>query len=305
MQQICFLLQLSVEARVKIAVKIFESMQNKIKLFCLYSGAIVMLGNISGCVTPEVLPPLPQSAWGDRYDFSYQPAGEAKSAASVPVTIAVVNPNYKIEDSIFNTEPYRKIGKGLSASMGVDLDKILINKGITTTGPFPSLDEMTYSDKKNGSLTLAPQVFITMDIKNVGSEQDIGSFQTASQTGVWRADQNFVISVTGWVTFIMQEPLSSEKMWIKKLELDPVSVNGVICTEYDAQYTAGLFGPNLTGWNRGKTLYDGRPDALADAMKQIYPVVMSQFEKYIDTEELIQLKAQGDQIRSTKVFINN
>jgi hypothetical protein len=44
---------------------------------------------------------------------------------------------------------------------------------------------------------------------------------------------------------------------------------------------------------------------LADALKQIYPVVMSQFEKYIDTDELVQLKAQGNQIRSTKVFINN
>jgi len=44
------------------------------------------------------------------------------------------------------------------------------------------------------------------------------------------------MSVTGWVAFIMQEPLSGEKMWIKKLELDPVQQSGIEAFEAAPQY---------------------------------------------------------------------
>jgi hypothetical protein len=292
-------------------------MQNKIKRLRFFIVAAALLAGVSGCITPYQPPPLPQSAWGDHYAFSYQPKGEIKPAASVPVTIAVVNPSYKVEDSVLAAELYRKIGKGLSASMGTDLDKILIAKGLTTTGPFPSLDEITYSDKKGAALTLAPQVFITMEIKDSGPPVQIGDPRmmaggmVARKGGMaqggasLRADQYFVMNVTGWITFIMQEPISGEKMWIKKLEIEPVTTQGVISTESIPQITDGgfLVGPVVSGYTRGNTLFDGRPDALADALKQIYPVVMSQFEKYIDTDELGQLKEKAKEIRAANVFI--
>ena len=69
------------------------------------------------------------------------------------------------------------------------------------------------------------------------------------------------MNVTGWITFIMQEPISGEKMWIKKLEIEPVTTQGVICTESIPQITDGgfLVGPIVSGYTRGNTLFDGRP----------------------------------------------
>jgi hypothetical protein len=263
-------------------------------------GLAVWLFGAPGCVPKYTPPPLPHSTWGERYAFSYEPQGVVKPAASVPATIAVVNPSYKVEDSILNTELYRKVGKGLSVSMGTDLDKILITKGVTTTGPFPSLDEITYSEKKAAALTLAPQVFITMEMKNVGVARQVGNPYAGYSA---RSDQDFVMSITGWITFIMQEPLSGEKMWIKKLELEPITMRGVYSTESIPQYSQdGCGGQIISGYTPGKMLYDGRPDALADALRQIYPTVMSQFEKYIDTDELIQLKEKGKEIRAAKVY---
>jgi hypothetical protein len=289
-------------------------LNNKIAKFSLRAIAVLGLGawivGLHGCVPQYVPPPLPHSAWGERYAFSYEPTGEAKAAASVPVTIAVVDPAYKVEDSILAAEPYRKIGKGLSVSMGTDLDKILINKGVTTTGPFPSLDEITYSDKKDAALALAPQVFITMEYRNVGPPRQVGNpymqgmKNPGDQTPDLWTEQDFVISITGWISFIMQEPLSGEKMWIKKLELDPVTMRGVIATESIPQYVQdGCGGQQISGYSTGGILYDGRPDAIANALKEVYPVVMSQFEKYIDTDELVQLKEKGKEIRASNVFI--
>jgi hypothetical protein len=257
----------------------------------------VWLGVFQACMSAPPPAPLPQSPWGDKYAYSYDLPSTAvvKPAGSVPVTVAVVNPFYKEQESALATELYGKVGKGLSASMGTDLDKILIAKGVTTTGPFPSLDEITYSEKKDASLTLAPRVFITSEIKYTTDAYQV--------QGAARLERHFTMNVTGWVTFIMQEPLSGQKMWIKKLELDALQKEGVVDWEGIPQYTSdGCGGTAVTGYLPGNIVYDGRVDALASALKEMYPVVMSQFQRYIDTDEMVALKEKVQEIRSQKVF---
>lgn len=253
------------------------------------------LGIYQACVTPQPSRPVPQSEWGGRYAYTYDLRGVISPPGSVPVTIAVVNPSYKEAESALGTELYNKVGKGLSASMGADLDKILIAKGLTTTGPFASLDEITFSEKKAAALTLAPKVFITAEIQYTENEQ---------VPGTDRSERAFDMNVTGWMTFIMQEPLSGQKMWIKKLELDSIHKHDVIDVESVPQYNkgGGCGGPVVTGYQTGRTVYDGRVDAMASALKEMYPVVLTQFEKYIDTNELVQLKEKSKEIRESKVY---
>lgn len=256
----------------------------------------VWLGAFQSCVSVAPVP-LPQSPWGGKYAYSYDLPSTAvvKPPGSVPVTVAVVNPSYREEQSALGTELYGKVGKGLSASMGTDLDKILIAKGVTTTGPFPSLDEITYSEKKGATLTLAPKVFVTTEIKYTNEDHQV--------QGAARLERNFTMSVTGWVTFIMQEPLSGQKMWIKKLELEAVQKEGVVDWEGVPQYSpGGCGGTQVIGYQPGNIVYDGRVDALASALQEMYPVIMSQFQKYIDTDEMIELKEKVQEIRSLKVY---
>jgi hypothetical protein len=237
------------------------------------------------------------SPWAGKYAMTYNPP-EKEAIAGVPVTVAVVNPAYKgeeLSESALADPIYAKVGKGFSASMGNDLDKILIAKGVTTTGPFPSLDEITYPEKKGASLTLAPRVFVTTEIKYTDEAHNV--------PGAARMERNFTMNVTGWVTFIMQEPLSGQKMWIKKLELDAVQKEGVVDWEGVPQYGRGGCGETqIIGYQPGNIVYDGRVDALATALKEMYPIVMSQFQKYIDTDEMVDLKEKVQEIRSLKVY---
>ena len=111
------------------------------------------------------------------------------------------------------------------------------------------------------------------------------------------------MNVAGWVTFNMQEPLSGQKMWIKKLELDAVQKEGVVNWDGVPQYSSdGCGGTSISGYLPGDVVYDGRVDALASALKEMYPRVMSQFQKYIDTDEMVALKEKVQEIRSQKVF---
>jgi uncharacterized membrane protein YvbJ len=109
--------------------------------------------------------------------------------------------------------------------MGVDMDKIVIAKGMTVKGPYAYLDEITYSDKKGSDLSLAPKVFITTQIKYIGEPKIIrySKYGSNRETNNRNYDENeeirsnreFEIRIGGWIAFVMQEPLFAEKMWIK------------------------------------------------------------------------------------------
>ena len=262
--------------------------------------AILGVGlQLSGCVPPSppyVPPPLPTSQWNGQYTYSF--AAPVTSSRNYNVNIAVADPDYlKVNDvdTVFTNQLYGPVGKGFAASMGSDMDKLLIAKGMTATGPYDSENDMTYEERKQSVLTLAPQVFITIKMQ-YGPWSIIQDGQTVDAYGntvQYRDERSFQMTTNGFVTFIMEEPLSEEKMWIKKLNLDPLTLHGVIDVEDGG-------GPDL---NPTSTfLYDGRPDALADGLQQMYPEIMQKFWDYIDPNQIMALKLQVQEIRARSRF---
>ncbi|MFH1725597.1 MAG: hypothetical protein ABII00_13390 [Elusimicrobiota bacterium] len=388
---------------------------------CLSVGALswgallVMLASCAPRVYLETMPPG-SSPWGGKYAMTYNPP-EMPTAERVPVTVAVVNPAYKgqeLSESSLADPLYSKVGKGFSASMGNDLDKILIAKGVTTTGPFASRDEITYNEKKGASVILAPHVLLTSQIKyhgdfrmivngppgntirkakiekqvykfskaytkrgpnsekvkklarkwavkvtsgmpssvtdewakkfasgemivsydqtapshSAGAHKAAGSrlFGTRSKKtrqgrliatagsaedasfGLARFERNFTMTTSGWMYFIMQEPLSGEKLWVKKLELDPVEVKGT--EAYSPAHNIRIVNDPCAGQleipvglKPGENLvFDGRSDAMATTIQNMYPVIMEKFETYLDPAEIESLKQKAKEIREHKVY---
>lgn len=186
---------------------------------------------------------------------------------------------------------YSKVAKGFVKSMAVDLDKIIIAKGMTITGPFENLDIMTYPDKKNANLTLTPVILIntqSRDITGWNDREDGGLIKTVE------------VKIDGWVVLEMREPLSSEKIWIKKIEVAEMAETAEIIAEKVPIYGRSGFIP--IGYNVGRILYDSRPDAMANMMKKMYPAVMQTCWKYIDAEEVLVLDEKAKEIRSLKRY---
>lgn len=281
---------------------------------------LVWAGFMLACATPPppVPPPapkfLPASAWGDRYTYRYDPPSQ-KKAASVPATIIVVNPYYKETDSTLANPTYSKVAKGFSSSMGVDTDKVLIAKGMTSKGPFSTEDEITYSDKKVADLAIVPKVFLTADSRYISKWLVEGNYQYDEQI-ITVMSREFEMKIGGWVSFVMQEPLSAQKMWIKRLELPETIVKGIeyyrAIPQYETRthYDPGfLFVPPTTsqykvlvGHNPGEMIYDGKKEALANAIKQMYPEIMGKLWTYVDTDEIISLKEKVKEIRELKRY---
>lgn len=286
---------------------------NSIRLPALALLSLLLAG--CGALTQPYAPPpppepMPASRWNGQFVFRINlPAAQA---ATHDVNIAVVNAYYREEESALLSPVYSKVGKGFSASMGADLEKLLVAKGLTATGPFATLDDITYAEKKGAALTLAPRVYIQTELRYEGPPRMVIDGQTQRADGSIvpaRSQRSFVMITSGWITFVMQEPLSGEKMWIKKLELEPIESRGVevhdatpvMQTLSDAwgkpyQVPTGQYAPGTT------LLYDGKVDALADALMAVYPKTMERFWNFLDPEEMKHLKKKSQEIRARKVY---
>lgn len=117
------------------------------------------------------------------------------------------------------------------------------------------------------------------------------------------------MKIGGWVAYEMREPLSSEKMWVKKLELDGNVVRGKEIYEatpvYETRY-GGQYGNEpyqaLVRYDHGKIVYNGRAEALGDVLKNYYPVIMAKAWTYLDTDEILNLKGKAKEIRELKRY---
>ena len=266
--------------------------------------ALILMGCVAATQQQEQLNLYPSVR--SSYSYSYDPV-ESAPPRSVPVVIAVVNPMYRETDSALMQKAYRNVGKGFSASMGVDMDKLLVAKGMTTLGPYATLDDIVYSSKKNASLTLAPKVFITLDTEYTGDWERYKG-RTYTKPLEYRMGRNFRMNVRGWVAFILQEPLSGEKMWVKKLELDEKEMLGIEYRVPIENYTTryGFFGDEIREFSHysvgAEIIYDGKIEALADYLNEIYPIIMGKCWTYMDTEELMHLKETSQEIRVLKRY---
>jgi hypothetical protein len=255
-------------------------------------GWISAMGLILGCATTPPYTPLPPSHWNGSYTYNYDPPQKMRPA-SVRVNVIVVNPFYKEAESVFVDSMYAKVGKGFSKSMGVDLDKIIVSKGMTAVGPYPMLDDVTYPDKKNADITIAPRVFLTTETK-------FGDLFQREYEGVGHWAKPFTMKISGWVAYEMREPLSGQKLWVKKLELEERQVSDVEIYEAVALRTDSY--GNVIQWDQGALKYSGREEALANALRDAYPIIMEKAWTYLNTEEILDLKEKTKEIRDRKVY---
>jgi len=162
---------------------------------------------------------------------------------------------------------------------------------MTVTGPFESLDMMTYPDKKNADLSLTPEIFINPQSRDTSQWADVGSY----------FKKPVEVKVDAWVVLMLREPLSSEKIWIKKVEIKEETEQTEI---YAQKVSRGPIRPGsrIHNYGPGGIVYDGRKDAVANIIKKIYPQVMQTVWKYLNTEEILILKEKAEEIRKLKRY---
>jgi len=172
--------------------------------------------------------------------------------------------------------------------MRTDLEKILVAKGFKITGPFDSIDVMTFPDKKTANLTLTPMV-------DVRATQQVTK-QTAA-IGIFPGEVEGVYVVGGWISLVLLEPLTGEKIWIKKIEVNPVQE--VFFWKYYATQRRNQAGQVMT---ETRTVEDTRGHAVAAALGKIYPEALQKAWDYLHPDEVMMVNQHAEEARKLKRY---
>ncbi len=237
---------------------------------------------VVGCASAP--PPVPQ--YVPKFTYSY-PAGEVQAQ---DVTIAIVRPiDANATPGPFPGQPPSgaspsriKLDNDFRSGIVAQFQELLNRKGFKQTGPFDDLNSMTFPDKKNSDLTLTTQVGLSFTVPPglVKVEQGFGDKLNGS--GVTVIETKGPCSGSGFISFVMLEPLSGEKIWIKKVDFPNTEVD---CT-----------GKGTPG---DSTVIE---NGLARLLEKAFQLSMKKTWDYLSPEEVTLLKKQSQELRAKKVY---
>ena len=210
-----------------------------------------------GSATSPPAPPVAEN-------FIYTPPSSTsptKSTINIAILMPTTTGSFFVSQTPMVTDAKLSIDRMLVA-MQADIEKIIVARGYTTAGIFSSIDEMTFSQKERASFLLAP--VINLDL-------------------IAQGDQG---TVSGNVTLQLLEPMSKEKVWIQRLNLNPIT--GQI--SYDLVNVASPQGPQL--------VHMISANSIKKLLNSFYMPAMGKIWEHLDPREITNLKTDSDKLKA-------
>lgn len=235
---------------------------------------MVTVGLLTGCggyLEPQIIKPTPQ--------FSWEPPGKENPQN---LTIALVHPFFGSDAKFmsYSKNPYLKT---FLDSVQTDLQRTLIAKGFNVTGPFESFDVMTFPNKKDAILALVPEFVLVLDEKGTDRHGSDSYFSIKGS-----------IVMNGFIKFTMIEPISEQKIWVKKINVPEQNGNLEVNLMYNDLKTGEL--------NRFNANKDNREATLVDMLNHVYPETMQKFWSYLNAEEIEMMRKASLDARARKGY---
>ncbi len=268
------------------------------KQYVLSLSALALVG-ATAC-TPAAAPqvmPVPEAR------LSYAPAYSCATPGSVPVTIAVVSPQFKdvtrdivsqqgaTNQLVFNTMP---------GAMRADFMETLSCRGFATKGPFASYDEMMFPDRSGSDLILAPEITLDVTLSNletVSADNALMSvLSIASSTAPTRMTINGTVRVGGRVSLRVNESITNTGMANPSVELEPTVLQFTGETAYETVRLAQSRDPE--GTMRQLAFNDpGLRRVLIPVLEKYYVDVLRTADGHLDPEGMKLTKQQSLEVR--------
>lgn len=233
----------------------------------------------SGHQAPTKEPPTMKSL---SFDFVSPTEGYAKYSG---ITFAIINPQYVSDFKQSNTDPYKTFAK----NMGNDFAEMLTARGFQYKGPFNKHDEMVYNDKKFTDLVLEPE----MDIQFSGDFLKYGKkYNVAKLDWVYEYFYNGNATMTAKLNLAISEPFTKTKVWVKSLQIEPITFKLQSYYSYENQHFSAENDPLV--WN-----------LLVDNLSKVYIDFLNTSWNHLDPEELLRKKDEANEIKQNSGFLKN
>lgn len=192
-----------------------------------------------------------------------------------------------------------ELPNNFKGNLARSMEAILLNKGYGVKGPYKSYDEMTYGEKKEVDFVLSPQVELYSEIvqQNCSTKRPFtGPAGVSISKGEVKCEG--AVRFTGQLSFVLLEPLTKEKVYIKGVDFRTKEVPFSVVVEY-AQDSAASSAYQMAIQN----MYAAIDSAKNKALEEAYNQFLEMFEKYMpEGEEALALKKQVEELKKLKRF---
>jgi len=230
---------------------------------------------LCGCTVTQ-----PVEAPKHTFVFDYTPKQMSKGG-SAGMVLAFIQPYYAKRFPSGGNELFRRFRESLSH----DIDATIIAKGFTLKGPYASLDEILYGDKKIIDLIIS----IEIDPEFVAAQ---GTWQQHFSIPTNYFTYSGKVSLVGKINIMGVEPMTGQRIISPSVSIPnitniPIATTGRYTRQmqdYEIMQDAGVY------------------NAVGDALTQQYKGIMDKINAYLDVEELKSHKGEIKELKSKKGY---
>jgi len=272
-----------------------------------FGGALALISGWAACTPPAEKPAAAPPPAPTEYqpNFKYH---SADAGQKLDMAVGIVNPVFSNESSrsAYLGDP---VVKNMLRALGANFNDVLIAKGFKTLGPFSTVEDMSFPDKKSSDLLLYAQfdydVVVKPKLKEAAAApapeeksgmlggmlklNDANAKAAPPPAPVKKCDVS--IGVNGNVQFLAIEPLSKEKFFSKTLELTGSNEN-----------VPDQSGDSCNGGAPTDSSSQDIKNAWAKAHETVFQMSMKALDTYINGQEFIALKKQSQEVRDKKSY---
>ncbi|KAF0187929.1 MAG: hypothetical protein FD168_2165 [Desulfobulbaceae bacterium] len=280
---------------------VVEAYRHVMIVFCLFF--------ITGCAASgpkklitELYEPMYQPG------FNYTPKQEQKSPAGY--TVGIINMKFDYESIPaksweLRTDLEKQYTKNFIQSYSSSLEKTLMSKGITVSGPFDSYEDMTYPERSRCDFLVQPIVKIVLH-SQFSNVQDIPEYSGPKGQGFIYKKATYDLTATAEMEYVIYDPLTKEKLERHKITSDPITKStNLLAIKHIQKDSKGDIikeswvnlsdDPDHKDEHNGDIIY-------GKIIDDLFGKYMSKVDGLISVEEFNHLKKYKNELKEKKVY---
>jgi len=245
--------------------------------------------------------------------YSWSPAPTTGKPQSTVLAIALTGSTYASAVSVNTESAISTDFPGLRKSIETSFQQMLLSKGLKVSGPFASLEDMTYQTKKLNDMAVYASLSPTLQFSNPKLIEP-GSDVLGALSGDPSYKFTATVRLGGTVTIVVLEPFTGEKLLVKRFTVptDSIPVKGI--KTYQVNRTTGelvstdqsVYAPSIHAIQVLPLLKDpGVERPVAIAFESYFRTILNTIDNYISFAEMKQLDIQATQVREQARFVAN
>ena len=246
-----------------------------------------------GAATGKVIAIVAPEFVKDNDTASVRQSGQP-GVVSNPYLMSLMSGQQQVQGPYANAAFLREYQPRLRAAMQGAIEEMLSSRGFKAKGPYATLDDITYVDKKGLYLVSVPKITVYFD-------ERISRQECKNRGFLCTVEGSF--NVTGELMYRLIEPLTGQALLTKRIDLSGLNISKTYRKEFQARTQSnGLDGAVIDKAVAPDVLRDNSDKVLVDAVNEFYQQAMAKIDSLLSREEMLSYESDIEQLKSIKRF---